>query len=479
MKLTKGVLALALGCGLLAEAKVDLALPFADHMVLQREMPVRVWGTADPGEKVSVRFAGQEVAAEADAKGAWRVELTPMEASREGRPLTVVGSATAEPVVVNDVLVGEVWFSSGQSNADVPIWGDWARYRDGRGALVLQKTRRPLVRLVYVKRSFKKNGVKARWRTMTPDLYTDYMKKGERLPSAVGYYYALELFNALDVPIGLVDSSEGGTPIEEWTPRSEYESRPELADVLKKRTSGLWEGMVAPFAPMAIRGFIWYQGCANRWSPKLYAEKMHALYDGWAKAFANPNLKLYYAQLAPYQQQTLGIQLEQARFEREEKNAAMIVLSDAGNIHDIHPNDKQTVAERLALHALRRDYGFELRDNSPTLREWRIEGDAFVMTFNDADGWFAYSDKPAGAKGFEIAGEDGVYKPAEVRNYMMVPDKKDPSGKSVRYLIHENKLVVSAEGVKEPKRLRYLFTAPWKGTLYNESCLPLGPFEIK
>ena len=159
--------------------------------------------------------------------------------------------------------------------------------------------------------------------------------------------------------------------------------------------SRLWNEMVNPFAPMAMRGMIWYQGCSNSGDVPVerYARMMHALYNGWSKKFENPSLKLYFVQLAPWGGGCHPeFQQVQQRFAEAEPNAAMAVINDLGNLTDIHPCDKETVARRLAVHALKRDYGFTaIEDESPKLRSWRIEGDRFVMTFDHAKSFYIYN----------------------------------------------------------------------------------------
>ena len=480
-----------------AQAKVKLAVPFADGMVLQRDMPVRVWGTADAGEKVHVVFADAHANAEAGKDGRWLVELPPMQASKIGRTLAV------NNIRVSDVLVGEVWMCSGQSNTDCPIWGGNPRYRDGWGMMTLLSTVKPFVRIVktpLVMATEPKLDVEVKWRKMTPDDLLPVLRSGAKMPSAMGYYYALELANALDVPVGLVDSSWGGTNIDAWTPRSGYEGLKDLdaerewkivsqkdwkPEMKKGPISGahqqpsvLWYGMVAAYAPMAVRGFIWYQGCHNSGEYQRYANKMHALYNGWAKELRNPDLSLYFVQLAPWGNPGIAkIQEAQAQFAAEEKNAAMAVINDVGNLKDIHPNDKRTVAKRLALHALKRNYGWkQVRDESPTLKGWKIEGDRFILSFNDAAGWYIYNPDRSLAVGFEVCGEDGVWKPAKGVN---VAESKDRNGKP-QHLgpVKGADLVVASPDVKAPKKLRYLHSAPWFGSLYSDACLPLGAFHI-
>ena len=451
-----------------AEAKVITGTPFADNMVLQRGRAVPVWGKADPGEEVTVSFAGQVKKATADASGKWKVMLDAMEASKENRTMKVAGAANAEEI--KNVLVGEVWFASGQSNMECPIWSSDPRYRDGQGKTMVLSAVRPFIRYAKNHRAWTltpREGWKGVWRDFSPE---SFRQTHHYNLSAVAFYYALELYNALDVPIGIIDSSWGGTCIETWTPPCGF---PELPQLTKtgghQQPTALWNGMVYAWTPFAIKGFIWYQGCSNARQGRAYSKRMHALYDGWAKEFQNPDLKLYFVQLAPYSCSWFNVQQGQADFAREEKNAGMIVSCDLGNAWDIHPNDKEGIARRLVLHALKRDYGFEsVICESPTLKEWKIEGDSFVLSFNDATAWYAYNADRSLAQGFEIAGPTGGFKPAKIMN-------KNLGGGTYKGA----ELIIKAEGVDKPRRLRYLASKPWVGSLYSyDSGLPLGPFEV-
>ncbi len=483
MKLSLTLFAAA--ASLAASATVTPGAPFSDGAVLQRGMMVPVWGKAAPGETVKVEFAGQSLVAKAGADGKWRIDLAPMEASSEGRVLKM------GDVEVKDVLVGEVWFASGQSNMECPIWGPAPRYRDGNGALMVQKTHRPLVRFVKNKRnwSLEPAELKAKWRKFEPESFD--IKDGALTLSGIAYYYALELHDALGIPVGIVDSSWGGSPIEAWLPRDEIAKRPELAKVAAYQVCAkkdwkknpdcpqcwgaemqpgvLFDGMVAAYAPMAIRGMIWYQGCTNSGDGDMYSVKMHVLCDGWSGKFENPGMKLYFCALAPHKNTWFGAVRAQTKFANEEPRAAIAYLSDVGNHSDIHPNDKRTPAMRLALHALKRDYGFDVKDESPSFESAKVEGDVVSIAFKDAKDIYVYNRDYTLESGFELAGEDGKFVKAEIQKV-----RKDGG-----YLgaIGGNVIKLKAEGVAAPKKVRYLHNVPVHGAIYNEANLPLGAFQ--
>ena len=464
--------------------------PFADGMVLQRGVAAPVWGPASPGETVTVEFAGQSKTAKADASGAWRTSLDPLEASCEGRTMTIACGGVRE--AIKDVLVGEVWFASGQSNMDCPIWGASPRYRDAKGGMMTKTVRRPLIRFAKNPRRLSAKpaqGWKAAWRDFTPESFKHAMR--QKTLSAVAFYFALGLHDALGMPVGIVDSSVGGSNIDSWTPKSGYAAHPSLADVAAYPTADkwnksmatsvidadyqqpsiLWYGMVAAWAPFAIKGFIWYQGEHNavHGDAARYCEKMHALRDGWAKEFMNPALRLYFAQLAPFRINWFELQLAQAKFAAEDNNAAMAATCDVGNMRDVHPNDKETVARRLLLHALKRDYGFaDVIADSPTPKSWKVADGCFVIAFAGADAFYCYNADRSAPKGFEVAGADGKFVAASIRNRMR---NGSISGKE---------LIVGADGVAEPKRLRYLGGAHRAGSIYStDSALPIAPFEVE
>ena len=491
------VLVLALlGCVLTANA-LELGTPFSDGAVLQREMRVPVWGRARAGNEIAVSFAGQTKETVVRADGTWRIDLDPLVASCEGREIRVVESepgffgSTVDERVVRDVLVGEVWFASGQSNMECPIWYPGPRYRDRNGQMIVQMTKLPLVR-------FAKN--QCIWRVKPEELkatWLPFTREGlmasKPLIGSVAFYYARELHFALGVPIGIVDSSWGGTNIDAWTPRSGYRDcdpsirstadYPVRQDYDQERDGRgpingpmqqptvLWNAMVASWAPMAMRGMIWYQGCHNSREPELYCAKMHALYNGWSREFGNPSLKFYFVQLAPFRTSWLPMVQAQNKFVAEEKNAAIAVLSDVGNFDDIHPNDKDIVAKRLVVHALKRDYGFPIdEDDSPVLKDVSFDGGKARLSFVHVKSWFVYARDASLNPPFEMAGKDGVWYPADLCNEIVKEgnQKGDVTGTD---------LILVSEKVADPVRVRYMGQDRTCGTLFNEMSLPLGAFE--
>ena len=477
-----------------AFAEVKLATPFADGMVLQRDAKTAVWGTADAGERVTVSFAGQSVSATADAEGRWLVRLAPMAASKEGRTLRANG------VEVKDVLVGEVWFCCGQSNTDMPLVFGNPHYRDREGILLAGITNLKTVRCVFAS-DYRGSATPRReatypvaWRPFTPENLGNPPSF-----SAMGVYFAIALHNALDIPIGIVGSYCGGSNIDAWTPRAGYVGAPEsiretaefpvvemnawtntmargpILNAMQQPTV-LWNEMVEPWCPMTMKGLIWYQGCTNRNEPERYCDKMHALYKGWSAKFENPGLKLYFVQLAPWEHSWWNLQMAQAKFAAEEPNAGLVTSVDVGNSYDIHPVDKGPLGRRLAALALRRDYGFSsLVADAPTVSSVKTDGDKLVLTFDNADGWYVYNADWGVGVPFEIAGDDGEYKPARVVNANNGAEKGEPW--KTNGTVKGKAIVLAAEGVASPTKVRYLFQRPWNGNLFATSGLPLGPFE--
>ena len=494
MNKTTLVAALATLALLPADAKVTLATPFNDKAVLQRRTPVPVWGWADPGEKVTVSFAGNTASATAGADGKWMVKLPAMEASSENRVLK------ANDVEVKDVLVGEVWFCAGQSNTELPLVASInPHFVDREGKMVSQLVHEKTVRYAYcsnyrwsVSPKEKFDGPFTAWKEFIPENL-----RSDPSFSAMGVYFALQLHETLDIPIGIVGTYWGGTNIDAWTPRSGYEGMPSLKatadfkvvddagwrqEMAKPPISGtiqqptvLWNEMVAPWVPFAAKGLIWYQGCHNSAEGALYCDKMHALYNGWSKEFKNPDFKLYFVQLAPWSSSWWDIELAQEKFADEEPNAGMTVTCDIGNNHDIHPNEKGTVGRRLAALALSRDYGFsDIVADYPRVVSAKALGREVTVKCSNVNRWELYNADWGVQNGFELKAPDGSWKKARILNC-----NKGARGGNPWYTRGEfegREIHLVCDEIDEPKGVRYLHEFPWAGYIYADSGLPLAAF---
>jgi sialate O-acetylesterase len=492
----------------LLRADVKPAALFTDHAVLQRDVPVPVWGTAVPGEVVRVSFAGQERRTTADASGRWMVRLDRLDA---GGPfdMTIAGRNT---IVVRDVLVGEVWLCSGQSNMDFTVGKTAKRSFAGvaNEAVEIAAANHPQIRHFSV--PFKlsdvpQTDVQGHWKVCTPENVPDF--------SAVAYFFARALQQELKVPIGLVTSAFGASTAQAWISREALAAHPELAAMLtaydeacakfdspegqakyaealkaweeaaaKARAAGqreprkpanphqdqhnpcvLYNGMLSPLAPFAIRGAIWYQGESNGYNSHQYLALMTTLIADWRRLFAQGEFPFLFVQLANYRApSTQPVQAssqiarvrEAQRLTLQVKNTAMAVAIDIGDEKDVHPRNKQEVGRRLALAALARVYGKTVAWSGPTLESVKVEGDSIRLLFAHADGGL----KCRGEKltGFAVAGEDGVFHFADAR-------------------IDGNTVVVSSPAVRAPKAVRYGWADNPPASLYNAAGLPASPFK--
>ncbi len=483
-------------------AALSLGAPFADGMVLQAGRAVPVWGTATPNSEVSLRFGAAQVVTRSDSEGKWRANLPSLTASKEGRELVV--SVGNEKLVLRDVLVGEVWLASGQSNMECAIWNiNNMRFRDREGGLLTQYVSRPYVRFCEV--STEKHSVSPRTSWEKPARWLPIDRKnvvmGARKGlSAVAYYFALELYATLDVPIGIIAAVKGGSNIDAWTPREGIGTRPDLKDLYDfpvaevldpklrrwpisdsaNQPTVLWNSMLAPLGPFAMRGAIWYQGEQNCNEPQRYASRMHALYNGWKLKFENPSLSFLFVQIPPWgSPEIAALQEAQALFASEEPTTGMAVVNDLGNLKDIHPNVKGPVGRRLAALALQRNYGYkDLVADAPRPKSWSVlEGGAIEITFDFVKNWYVYNDDRSMATGFEVRDAKGQWHKAELANMGMWKNPKTGEVLPTAF-INENRLVIASPEVPKPTGLRYLHSAPWYGSLHADTSLPLGAFSL-
>ena len=483
---------------------LELAPPFTDHAVLQRDVAVPVWGWDDqPGADITVTFAGQTKRTRVNAAGTWRADLDPLPANATGADLVVTRGHTS--ITLRDVVVGEVWLASGQSNME---WGLGSSPK----LFDVERTKpaNPLIRHLRVEHvgadvpatKVPHSG----WQSATPETIGGF--------SAVGYFFAQSISEKLGVPVGIINASWGGTAIESWIPEpvlrthrswpalqrtmaaalqtwpERYAAQPGLEAAWAKaqednRTKGtpitmewprppmgpgsgfmparLFNGMIAPFVPYALRGALWYQGESNVGRHRDYAELLPAMIGAWRAAWPLGDFPFFVVQLPNFEgwdkeTGTGWAYLREAQeiAVRRTPAAALAVTIDGTEPHDLHPQDKKPVGDRLARLALARIH--EVRgtvDSGPVLQAVVREGTAMRVRFNSADGLASTTPEVAG---FELAGADRVFHPASAR-------------------IEGATVVVRATAVPEPVAVRYAFRNMPAVSLVNAAGLPAAPFR--
>ena len=459
------------GTGL--RAAISMPAIFSDHMVLQQGQPVPLWGTAEAGESLEIRFHETRVLVQADAAGNWKAFLPPMAGSAKPGTLTVTGSTTR---VFKDVLVGEVWLASGQSNMEKPIGEKKGQSPTRDHETVLRNARDTGIRLFQVPHygEVKKPDWEMRWLVCTPETLRS---SGF---SAVGYHFARTLREKTDVPVGVIHSSFGGSMIEAWMPEAAFRGNPLLEPLLQRRFFAWVEGvqatelfgsMIFPLAPYGLRGFLWYQGEANVMYAEsaIYTRKMQALIHGWRKAWNAPEAPFLYVQLAPFNYSEWDkfprqLTPEALPLFREAQAAAlavpgtgMVVTTDlAGEARDIHPVQKAEVGERLArlFHAMRDNTG---QSRNPRLGRALIDADQFVLKFHHTSGHLQTRDGEP-VTGFEIAGADRRFHPAVA-------------------VIDESRVRVRSPQVSRPVAVRFAWHETANPNLVSGGGLPVTPFR--
>ena len=424
-----------------AAADVKLPAVLASGMVLQRDVPLKIWGTADAGETVTVTLGKQSTAEKAGENGKWLVTLKPQKADGKPRTITVKGKNT---ITLTDVLIGEVWIGSGQSNME------W-QLRNTHGAKeAIAATKHPGIRLFHVPKVQKPapaDDVQAAWKACTPANVPTF--------SAVLYYFGLKLHKELKVPVGLINSSWGGSPIEPWT-------------IAGGKSGRMYNGMIAPLTNVAVRGVVWYQGETNAILKNglKYTDKKKALIAGWRKAFGNRDLAFHFVQIAPWSGKPYAAGELPKLWEAQVASlkiphTGMVVTTDlVDNFRDIHPRNKLDVGNRLALWALAKTYGKQgIVYSGPLYKSMKIEGDNIRLSFaHTAKGLKSRDGKPLSE--FQIAGKDGKFVTATAE-------------------IDGNTVVVSAKDVTSPTQVRFGWHKLANPNLMNSAGLPASPFQTK
>ena len=498
---------------LLPSAQAELKLPavIADHMVLQQQASVPIWGWDTPGTHITVSFAGQTYNATAGDDGKWSVTLAPQPANASPQTLTVTGSSRRE---VQDILIGEVWLCSGQSNMEMGL--GMAEH----GAEEIARADHPNIRLLMVPNRWTPQpqaDMEGTWKVCSPKTIAEGGWNGF---SAAAYFFGRELHLKLGVPVGLIEPDWGGTRIESWTAPEGFAAEPalkhdyellELGDphtaVHQKqlgefldRTSewlsfarksladqtivppmpvypsellpphdlqnatALYNGMIFPLHPYALRGAIWYQGEANVGEGMLYADRMKALVGGWRQVWNEGAFPFYFVQIAPYNYGNNSIALPelweaQAAAAREIPNTGMAVINDIGNLRDIHPKNKQEVGRRLALLALAQTYGeTNVVCAGPAFKALALEGGKLRVSFENTDGGLVSRDGQP-LDNFEVIDADeGGFVKATAQ-------------------IDGSSVVLSAPGVTKPVAMRFAWNQLATPNLMNAAGLPAGAFR--
>jgi sialate O-acetylesterase len=487
----------------LVTADIKPASIFTDNMVLQRGIRVPVWGTAAPGERVVIQFSDQTVETVADAAGNWRTHLAPLKTSCD--PAEMILSGKDSSIKLVNILIGEVWLCSGQSNMNFTM-----RKLNQPEEEILAATNYPLLRLF--KAGQKTNpermdsSIEGAWSISTYETASGF--------SGVATYFGRALSRNMGIPVGLIQSAWGGTPAESWTSHATLKQLPfmtgrlrdaghalrsytpekamaefeqKLTDWQRKTDAGenagikpvlynpytspyfpstLYNGMIAPLCPFAIRGVIWYQGESNVEKYMEYRELMAAMIANWRENWGQGNFPFLYVQLASYMKlQTDPVEANDSVWphlrDAQTKtlsvtNTAMVVITDVGDASNIHPKDKKTVGERLALAARARAYGEKIVYSGPAYLGLEIKGDTAIVHFDNAGS--ELTAKGDGLTGFAIAGEDRKWRWADAQ-------------------IQGNDVIISSPEVKTPVAVRYNWANNPVGNLFNKEGLPASLFR--
>ncbi len=501
-RLAAAMLAMILGAPIFARADVKLPAIFGSHMVLQRDQKDRVWGWANPGEEVTVKIAGQSQTARAGDNGAWHVMLDPMPA---GGPheMTVQGKNL---VKFDDVLVGEVWICSGQSNMQ------WGVASSNHADLEIAAANYPNIRLISVPNRGTQEPQKdfnGHWVPCKPSTVGGF--------SAVGYFFGRQLYQTLGVPIGLINDSWGGSACEAWVRRDILAADPKYGPLMKRweeleksyskdmeeyapklaawreaaakarsenrrpprrpsspdeamngnaRPGNIYNGVLKPTIGYGIRGVIWYQGETNAGLAYQYRDLFPLMIKSWRNEWGQGDFSFYWVQLAdfmgerPEPRDSAWAELRQPQtmtMDRLPKTGQAVII-DVGEGRDIHPRNKQDVAMRLARWALARDYGRGIEPQSPTYKSMKKEGHKIVLNI-DHVGPGLYTFDVEEARGFTIAGADKKF----------VTAKAEING--------TNTIEVWSDNVSEPVAVRYAWADNPVCNVYSRDGLPLTPFR--
>lgn len=467
--------ALCVAAGVLAVspalAKVTLPDQIGDNMVLQQQSQARLWGWADAGKtiKVTVSWSDKVFATKAGQSGRWELPVETPAASFDPQTLTV---SDGEPVELKNILIGEVWFASGQSNMEMPVRGFWnCPIEDSNQTITTAADYRRSIRfatLAHPEKYTVQERVEGSWKECTPENLQNF--------SATAFFFAQNLTRVLNVPVGIINSAWGGSRVEGWMPADSLKAwgEPYTEEEIRKQYPNqqymyaeiMYNGVLAPVIGYTIKGFIWYQGESNVGHHQEYTGRFARMISMWRKLWKQGDPPFYYAEIAPYDYgyDPQGALLREAQFRTQAvvPNTGMISTNDLVEpfeLKQIHPKNKKDVGRRLSYLALQQTYGVPgIESHGPEYKSMEVKDGKAYLTFNHAEEGFS---RLQDIEGFEICGAD--------RNFVSAEVSIDPSDQRV--------LVVSSKEVAEPVAVRYAFHNFQIGNLAGIRGLPVVPFR--
>jgi sialate O-acetylesterase len=451
-----------------ASRSLSVSRLFTDHMVLQQKTRVNIWGWSQPGQKVVVQGSwGKQASGISNANGKWKVKIATPSA---GGPYTISIKTIDENIGISDVLIGEVWLASGQSNMDIPLKGWPPGDTIAHSGQEINKANYPDIRFFKVPFGISITPLEAvggQWTPSSMRTAADF--------SATAYFFAKALYRKLKIPVGIIQSSIGGTPAEAWTskgylakiedfnPKMEQLDtvRPSSAKLNSNSPTVLFNAMINPLIPYTLKGIIWYQGESNVGRAEQYKRLFPNMIEDWRNKWAE-ELPFYYVQLAPNiykapDQHEQGQKLRDAqRYALKLPKTGMVTTLDIGYLKTAHPPHKQEVGDRLARFAFKNEYGEkELVASGPLYRKTTVAGSELIVLFDAVGSGLVAPD--GRMTNFEIAGTDLRYVKADAK------------------IVH-NKVVVRSSSVSHPLYVRYAWSDTCSATLFNQEGLPAATF---
>lgn len=440
-----------------ASGNISLPEIFSDNMILQQRSEVTFWGWAKTGENVSIiaDWMDKAVVVATNNQGAWKIKLQTPSA---GGPFTIHIKGYNE-VILKNVLVGEVWLCSGQSNME---WSAQSGIPNAEEEI--KNATDPEIRLFSVLNStsqYPQDHLAGTWTECSPETMRSF--------SVIAYFFARKLRQELGVPVGVINSSWGGTPAESWMPEEVFQKDEFLREAAAKQkpvpwgpveTARIYNSMICPVTQFRIAGVLWYQGEANTINAYAYQKMLTSLIENW-RAKWGYEFPFYYAQIAPYKygKPFEGVEVREAqRRVLEVPNTGMIVLSDIGDTTNIHPKNKLDAALRFANLALNRYYQkINIEDSGPLFKDFVVDKNRAIVTFDHSEGLHITGKKLIG---FEVAGTDKIFYPATAR-------------------IKDQKVIVQSDKVKIPVAVRFAWRNTATPDLFNSANLPASCFTTE